>query len=595
MDPSLPALYTQSDMAYLHCKLACLTLLSGIVFSSSLKANNDSGNGAQQTAYGLSSAANTQASSANINDSAARAKTLEHYGPWLTAKGYSSNAQELIRSIRDARVHGLNPEAYNLTAILNTVKAIRQLNSTNNSSVGGTTDSTMAVASHRSDFDKQLSDAFTKLAIDLGRGATKAQKVQRQMFRAAPKVDAQEWLNAISKGQITATQALDSLMPHDQAYHRLTARMRELLAERSSGKKRIVIEESEKRAIELVGHDIQQIKRKLIETGELPLNSELTPSWDGNVEFALQAFQQRNGIPVTGTPDGRTRKALNLTLDKEIEAVALSLERWRWMPRVLGYKHVFVNIPDYRVEFRKDERTLLSMANVVGAARHATPTFSEDLQYIVFNPTWTVPKSITNRELIPKERRNPGYLKSRNFDIMRRDGDYLVKVKYDDVTAEDLNADRFPYVLQQRSGEGNALGNMKFMMPNQWNIYMHDTQAKNLFSHNDRAYSHGCIRLSDPEAMARTLLSEDGYTEQEIEAALALTDRKLVRLRTPIPTHITYMTTWVDEYGSLNRRSDVYNHDEALISALKSGNTLLTTLNQIPIISMIEGQDSNGS
>lgn len=586
-------------MAYPQYKLACLTLLSGIIFSSAVEATSDSNREAQQNANEHYLTTNAQAFGANIDDTAAlikkRRQTLEYYGPWLTAKGYSSNAQELIQSIQDARVHGLNPEAYNLTAILNTVKAIRQLNSTNTSSIGGSTDLTMAVASHRADFDKQLSEAFIKLATDLGRGTTKAQKVQRQMFRAAPKVDAQEWLNAISKGRISASQALDSLMPQDQAYHRLTTRMRELLAERSSGKKRIVVEESEELAKEFAGHDIQRIKLKLIETGELHLNSELTTSWDGNAEFALQAFQQRNGIPASGTPDARTRKALNLTLDKEIEAVALSLERWRWMPRKLGRKHLFVNIPDYRVEVRKDERTLLSMATVVGAAQHATPTFSENLQYIVFNPTWTVPKSITNRELIPKERRNPGYLKSRNFDIMRRDGDYLLKVNYDDVTTEDLNADRFPYVLQQRSGEGNALGRMKFMMPNQWNIYMHDTPAKKLFSENDRAYSHGCIRLSDPETMARTLLHEDGYTEQEINAALVLTDRKLVRLRTPIPTHITYMTTWVDEYGSLNRRTDVYNHDEALISALKSNNSLLSILNQIPVISMVEGQVSNGS
>jgi len=588
MDPSLPALYTYSDMAYLHQKLACLTLLSGIVFSSSIEANNNSNGAVQQADIEHSSATN-----AGLFDKSAQ--SLELYGPWLTANGYSSNAQELIHAIQDAQVHGLNPQAYDIKAILNTVRSIAQLSSQNTSNSGANPNLIKAINSHRLKFDNQLNEAFTKIAIDLGRGATKAQKVQRQMFRAAPKIKPQEWLNAISKGQITASQALDSLMPHDQAYHRLTAHMRELLAERNSGRQRIVVEESEERAKEFAAHDIEKIKLKLIETGELPLNTELTSEWDGNVEFALQAFQQRNGIPVSGTADNRTRKALNLTLDKEIEAVALSLERWRWMPRELGRKHLLVNIPDYRVELRKDEKTLLSMVTVVGAAKHATPTFSEDMQYIVFNPTWTVPKSITNRELIPKERRKPGYLKSRNFDIMRRDGDHLVKVNYDDVTQADLNADRFPYVLQQRSGEGNALGRMKFMMPNQWNIYMHDTQAKKLFSHHDRAYSHGCIRLSDPETMARTLLTEDGYTEQEINAALALTDRKLVRLRTHVPTHITYLTSWVDEHGSLNHRADVYNHDEALLSALKSKNTLLTILDQIPAISMVGKQTTNGS
>ncbi|MFT6878092.1 MAG: murein L,D-transpeptidase YcbB/YkuD [Granulosicoccus sp.] len=581
-------------MAYLPYKFVCLNILFGVIFSSVADASTLQSVGALEHPP----VSSTQEREHN-NDSDVlyekRRQTLDSYGPWLTAKGYSSNAKELIQYIHDARIHGLNPEAYYLTAILNTVSSIAKLGSANTHNADGSPDVSTTIASHRANFDKQLGEAFTKLANDLGRGATKAQEVQRQLFRAAPKVNAQEWLNKISKGQITASQALDSLMPHDQAYHRLTAHMRELLAQRNSIKKRTVVEESVDRAKEFAAHDIQRIKLRLIETGDLPINTELTSEWDGSTEYALQAFQQNNGIPLSGSPDSRTRKALNLELDKEIEAVALSLERWRWMPRVLGRKHLFINLPDYRVLVRKDEKTMLSMATVVGAVRHATPTFSEDLQYIVFNPTWTVPKSITNRELIPKERNKPGYLKSRNFDILRRDSDHLVKVSYDDVTEEDLNADRFPYVLQQRSGEGNALGRMKFMMPNQWSIYMHDTQAKKLFTHHDRAYSHGCIRLSDPESMARTLLHEDGYTAQEIDAVLALHDRKLVRLRTPIPTHITYMTSWVDDSGVLNQRADIYNHDEALISSLKSNNTLLTLLSQVPVISMVEGQAPNGS
>lgn len=582
-------------MAYLPYKLACLTVLFGAVYSSTIAANNRQRIHIDTPIQERSPTATLQEQGRygmrTLLSEATRSK-LDIYGPWLTDKGYSANAQELIQYLHDAQVHGLNPEAYNLTGILSTVRKIARINSaTNTAAVTPTQD----IAAYRVSFNQLLGEAFIKLATDLGRGATRAQKVQRQMFRAAPTVDAQKWLDTIASGQVTVSQALDSLMPQDPSYHRLTSHMRKLLAERNLGKQRIAVEESVEQAKTFAGHDIQRIKLKLIETGELPINTDLTKEWDGNAEFALQAFQQRSGIPVTGIADSRTRKALNLELDEEIEAVALSLERWRWMPRELGRKHLLINLPDYTVEVRKDEKTLLSMATVVGAVRHATPTFSEELQYIVFNPTWTVPKSIANRELIPKERRKPGYLKSRNFDIMRRDSGHLVKVSYDEVTEEDLNADRFPYVLQQRSGENNALGRMKFMMPNQWNIYMHDTQAKDLFTRDDRAYSHGCIRLSDPETMARTLLHEDGFSAEDIDAALALNDRKLVRLKTPIQTHITYMTSWVDEYGTLNRRADVYNHDEALLNALKSNNTLLTMLDQSSIISLLEDQAPNGS
>ena len=124
---------------------------------------------------------------------------------------------------------------------------------------------------------------------------------------------------------------------------------------------------------------------------------------------------------------------------------------------------------------------------------------------------------------------------------------------------------------------------------------MHDTQAKDLFAHHDRAYSHGCIRLSDPDAMARMLLQEDGLTTSEIEAHLARSEIKWLRLTIPVPTHITYMTSWVDEYGAFNRRADVYSYDDSLISALESNNTLLSVLNQVSAISMVDGRLPNGS
>ena len=237
-------------MAFQKYKLACLTLLSGAFFYSSVDAKSlqdtIAPNSAKDVPTVMAKLDLTEGAQASIAETELRRQTLEYYGPWLTANGYSSNAQELIQSIQDVRVHGLNPEAYELSAILETVKAIAALSSKNTDDDAENSEKTKAIADLRVNFDKQLNAAFTSLAIDLGRGRTKAQKVQRQMFRAAPKVNTQEWLNAISKGQVTIAQALDSLMPHDQAYHRLTTRMRELLAERNLGTQRIVVEESER-------------------------------------------------------------------------------------------------------------------------------------------------------------------------------------------------------------------------------------------------------------------------------------------------------------------------------------------------------------
>ncbi len=599
-------------MANLHNKLACLTLVSGLAVFSSLQASSNTPSGLHTHSFeGFTATAISKALSmgrlSNVSDTvkngdllkvntSASPYSLHKHGPWLTDGGISGNSQELIKALKDARAHGLNPDSYELPTILATVKRILELdygeNTTDHLSLSELKSLKLSL---RNNLNTQLNQAFLKLAQDLGRGAVVATDVQRQMFRKAPAVNPQEWLEALTRGEISAKAALQSLMPHDASYHRLTAHMRKLLDEHASGKRRVSVALTEDNANKFSKNDNERLTLRLMETGELPLNTELTGNYDQTLQFAIERFQQRNGIPVTGLADSRTRQALNLSVEKEIEAVALSLERWRWMPRILGQKHIMVNIPDYTVQVRKEGKTLLSMRTVVGKARHATPTFSEEMEYIVFNPTWTVPKSITNREMIPKELRNPGYLKSRNFDIMRRDGDHLVKVPYDEVTAEDYSAERFPYVLQQRSGPGNALGRMKFMMPNEYNIYLHDTQAKDLFSKNERAYSHGCIRLSDPETLARVLLQEDGFSEAEIETALTRTDRKLVRFKTPVPTHLTYMTTWVDEQGMLNMRPDIYKHDEALVTALEGKNTLIKTLKQVPLISSTDRQVSKDS
>jgi len=193
-----------------------------------------------------------------------------------------------------------------------------------------------------------------------------------------------------------------------------------------------------------------------------------------------------------------------------------------------------------------------------------------------FNPTWTVPASIANKTLIPKERRRPGYLQSRNFDFLKRVNGQLVKVPPASVTRDMFNRKYFPYILRQRGGPINALGRMKFMMPNQYAIYLHDTQAKKHFTLNDRAYSHGCIRLSDPDAMARALMSGDGYSDAKIERSLSSKKTHTVRFRQPIPTHLVYLTSWVDDNGELQHRPDIYRNDAAVLEALKEAGTLLT-------------------
>jgi len=327
-------------------------------------------------------------------------------------------------------------------------------------------------------------------------------------------------------------------------------------------------------------HDLViDLRSRLIETGDLDPYSVISNYFDHDVSEALKAVQHRHGITATGELTESTVAALNRSVDDDIEQVAMNLERWRWMPRELGDQHIMVNVPSYNLTLVRGGVTIADMAVVVGSKKHNTPIFSEDAAFIEVAPTWTVPASIANNELIPMELERPGYLKAERMDFFRRDGDWLKKVPRSEVTEIDFYTKPFPYVIQQRAGEGNALGKIKILMPNRFAVYMHDTQAKKLFEKTDRAYSHGCIRLSEPFLLGRLLLQYDGKSDEETQAILDKKKTTRVKLNDKTPTHISYFTAWVDDQGKLHTRKDVYRHDKRLLSGLYENNTLLSTLN----------------
>lgn len=523
--------------------------------------------------------------------------SLENQGPWLTSNGLSINAQQLIRAIQDVSVHGLDPNQYALPEILRSLETLSDLERLETHAGQGQrsghppgSDSLMTTLS------RQMDQAFVKLARHLGQGVVDARATQEELYRDVPDVDPHALLDSVRTGRTNALQALDSVTPHHPPYRRLTSRMRNLLTEAASGTQRPIIDPHIKPNSLLSLPDLYAIKSRLVGTGDLTLKDSASPYFDSQLVTALRGFQRRHGLTDSGRLDLRTRRALDLSIEEEIQAIALSLERWRWMPRDLGHRHIFINIPDYHVEYRVGNDTRLSMRAVVGAVEHQTPSFSRDMSYMEFNPTWTVPSSIANRELIPKERQQPGYLVSRQFDFLERVGDTWVAVPPERITLAELNTEPFPYLLRQRGGPKNTLGRMKFMMPNPHAIYLHDTQAKKHFTFNDRAYSHGCIRLSDPDALANLLLSEDGYSQSTISQSLQGGKTKRVHLRTPVPTHLTYFTTWIDDNGALQRRPDIYHQDQALLSALQASGTLLSVPREPrPALSLLQGLSSSNS
>lgn len=508
------------------------------------------------------------------------------HGPWLSASGLSANAQQLIRALQNAPVHGLNPEAYGLPQILRTVDQLASWDRTIANTLPDNKAQTLRDhAALRTNLTRQLDAAFLAFTEHMGRGVVDASAIQLDLHRNAPRVFPQALLKRLKAGKLSVSRTLHSITPERPAYHRLTQQMRDLLTEQATGVPRTRVSTGNDLTQAQWEADIMRVKMRLIETGELPEHTVLTNVWSRDEKRALMDFQQRHGLKRSGIPDSPTRAALNMSIEEEITAIAMSLERWRWMPRNLGERHIFINIPDFTVQVYEGDQSLLSMKTIVGAQEHPTPVFSRDMSYMDFNPVWTVPASITNRELIPLEKQNPGYLQRRDFEFLQRRGNTLAVVPFENIPPKEFTRSPFPYILRQRSGPDNQLGRMKFMMPNPYAIYLHDTQAKRHFILNDRAFSHGCIRLSEPDALAQLLMEKDGYPQSAIENAFNSTTLKRISFRSPIPTHLAYLTSWVDDNGILQHRPDIYHHNGALRVALWLNNTLLSTMGDEPRLS----------
>lgn len=518
--------------------------------------------------------------SPNITQKTAQKTTVGSV--WFSEFRTNRNTHALLNTIADAELHGLNPITYGSDSLEQELKTYV----TNSEKLGSYTSESNS--DERKSLESKLFSAFKQFAQDMGQGVLDAQATQRNLYRAAPTVDTDELLARLNSGEATVNELLTELTPSSPHYLKLVDHMHSLLEQRDAGKGRTTVSLGEGVILESEHPSVIDLRSRLMETGDLDPAGSLTIYFGSDVEEALKAFQARHGITATGELNEATVVALNKTIDNEIEEVAMNLERWRWMPRELGDRHIMVNIPSYNLSMMNGDQQIVDMAVVVGSKKHQTPVFSKGAQFVEVAPTWTVPASITNNELLPIERKRPGYLDSERMDYFKWVEGRLVSVPRSQITAADFEKRPFPYVLRQRAGADNALGKIKILMPNKYAIYMHDTQAKDLFAKTDRAYSHGCIRLSDPFRLGSLLLQLDGKSPTETDEILAKTKTTRVKLNEKTPTHISYFTAWVDEEGQLNQRKDVYKHNKKLIAGLKANNTLLSTLKSRPVAVLAE-------
>lgn len=299
--------------------------------------------------------------------------------------------------------------------------------------------------------------------------------------------------------------------------------------------------------------EIPLIKKRLSLSGEFGVQ-DTTAVFTTALQASLQNYQANHGI----TPDGKITNVvigqLNIPVLNRIQQLLINMERMRWMPAKKEGKLILVNIPEFMLHITEGDKHVIHMAVVVGKESHHTTMFADDLTQIVFSPYWNVPTSIVKNEILPAIKKNSNYLKKNHMEIVSGGGGIPE--------------------IRQLPGAHNSLGRVKFLFPNSFNIYFHDTPAKGLFEKDDRAASHGCIRLSDPVTMANYLLENAPvWTPQKIEAAMNSGVEKWVELKHSVPVIITYYTAWVDENKKLNFREDVYRND-AVFAAKMFSNAL---------------------
>ena len=287
---------------------------------------------------------------------------------------------------------------------------------------------------------------------------------------------------------------------------------------------------------------VLSMKKMLMLTGDISLK-DTSDIYDETLENGIKNFQKRFGFKPDGKLDDKLIEQMNVPLIDRVKQILINMNRMRWLPQEPEGRLIEVNIPAFILHVYNGKNTVFSMPVVVGKDGHNTTLFSDFMTTIVFSPYWNVPPSIVKKEIVPGMDSDQNYLEEHNMEI----------------TGEENGLP----VVRQKPGLDNSLGKVKFLFPNSFNIYLHDTPAKELFNKDIRAYSHGCIRVADAEKMANYLLKDNNkWTPEKINEAMNSGEEQYVKLKDPVPVFITYYTAWVDQTGQLNFRDDIYGHDK---------------------------------
>jgi len=482
---------------------------------------------------------------------------------WSDARGPTRLADDLVAALHRADLEGLRSEDYHLKGIEAVLAAVRA-----DDKHGPALD-----PDRWAELDLLLTDAFLVYGAHLLGGRVDPETINPQWVANGRTADIAVVLEAgLTSRDIPG--AIETLVPSQYGYRRL----REALAkdrEVAAAGGWPAIPDGVALQFGDTGGPVAALRARLrvegdLGGGEAPPQEYNPRGFDGEVERAVKMFQERHGLAADGVVDAATRAELNVPVQRRVEQLELNLERWRWLPRDLGRRHIIVNIAAYQLEVVEGDSVVLAMRVVVGRPFNRTPVLSDTMRYLVLNPYWHVPRDIATDELLPKARRSGSYLAQNKMRIFPASGPAGSEVDPTDVDWSAMTPNRFPYQMRQDPGPRNALGRIKFMFPNKYHVYLHDTPAGSLFAEAQRDFSHGCIRIQRPIDLAVYLLNDPLWDRDAILLALdSAVDRDLP-LPQPIPIHLLYWTAWANRDGTIQFRPDIHSRDGPLLKALRA-------------------------
>jgi murein L,D-transpeptidase YcbB/YkuD len=479
-----------------------------------------------------------------------------YHPAWSDDRGPRPTAMALLETVRSADREGLRPSDYHLTA----VEALLGEGADRRGRRRWT-------VTELADLDLLLTDAFLIYGSHLLSGRVNPETIDAQWIASRRERDVAAVLErALESGRIA--ESLAELLPDHPGYYRLRgalARYRAIAA--ASGWP--TVPDGAKLASGEQGPRVAALRQRLAVT-----DSGVAAAgdvFDSSLEDAVRRFQRRHGLDVDGTVGPATLAALGVPVAERIRQIELNLERWRWLPQELGERYLIVNIANFELDVVEAGRAVLTMRVVAGRPYRRTPVFTDQMTYLVFNPYWHVPRNLAVQDILPQIKSDSTYLARQRIRVFRpgASGD-LEEVDPTTVDWAQVTAESFDFQLRQDPGPNNALGRIKFMFPNRFNVYLHDTPTRSLFERSARDFSSGCIRIEKPIELAEYVLAGDpNWTRDRIMAAIATGSEETVRLPQPLPVHLLYWTAWADDDGTIQFRRDVYNRDARLYAELQ--------------------------